>query len=254
LLLLFASARLNAEDDPEPWILLKPAFAKVYEASQSKMRFTYFDLNHLQNFNEKGKKFVDTTQLFEVTYIGELQYSRLMEVNGKALTGKDLKREQARYDDAVRDRSALDDKARAKIQHQVMKNFDVTLNHFSSRYQSSIVGHDAVDGRNCFLIDATPLVDAPQRHLRIWVDPAKQEMVQIETTMLADEGDKLSGSRVTQKWTFVDGVALISESHFDTFILAGKKRIQVVQDHIYSRFRKFAVTTTIIPVEPQEKQ
>jgi hypothetical protein len=254
LLLIFASARLDAEDDPEPWTLLKPAFTKVYEASQTKTRFTYFDLNHLQNFNEKGKRFVDTTQLFEVTYIGDLQYSRLMEVNGKALTGKDLKKEQERYDDAVRDRSALDEKARAKIQHQVMKNFDVTLDHFPSRYQSSIMGHEAVDGRDCLLFDATPLLDAPQRHLRIWVDPAKQEMLQIETTLLADEGDKLSGSRVTQKWTFIDGVALISESHFDMFILAGKKRIHLVQDHIYSRFRKFAVTTTIIPVEPKESQ
>jgi hypothetical protein len=252
-LVAFAGTQLCAQDDPAPWAMLKPAFAKLSRVSQSKARFTYFDLNHLQNFDEKGKKFVDTTQLFEVTYIGDLQYSRLMEVNGRPLTGKELKKEQERYDQAVRDREALDDTARAKIQHREMKKFDVNLDHFPTQYRSTITGHEEIDGRDCVLIEATPLPDAPQRHLRVWVDPAKQEMVRMETVLLADEKDMLSGSKVTQGWTFIDGVPLVSETHFDTRIAAGKKQVHVISDHAYSRFRKFSVTTTIIPAETNYK-
>jgi negative regulator of sigma E activity len=253
VLIVFASSRLDAEDDLDLSALLKPTFAKLGKASQSKTRFTYFDLNHLQNFNEKGKKFVDVTQLFEVTYIGDLQYARLVEVDGKPLAGKELKKEQERYDQAVRDHSALDDTARAKIQHREMKKFDVNLDHFSSQYRSSITGREDVNGRECVLIDATPLADAPQRHFRIWIDPAKEEMLQMETTLLADDQDKMSGSKVTQGWIFIDDVPLVSESHFDTRILVGKKQIHVISDHAYSRFRKFSVSTTILPFAPEGK-
>jgi hypothetical protein len=253
VLIVIASSRLGAEDDLEPSALLRPAFTKLFQASKSKTRFTYFDRNHLQNFNEKGKKFVDVTQLFEVTYIGDLQYARLVEVDGKPLAGKELKKEQERYDRAVRDHSALDDNARAKIQHREMKKFDVNLDHFSTQYRSSIVGREDVNGRECVLIDATPLADAPQKHFRIWIDLAKEEMLQMETTLLADEEDKMSGSKVTQGWIFIDDVPLVSESHFDSKILVGEKQIHVISDHAYTRFRKFSVTTTIIPIAPEDK-
>jgi hypothetical protein len=134
-----------------------------------------------------------------------------------------------------------------------MKKFDVNLDHFSTQYRSSIAGREDVNGRECVLIDATPLSDAPQKHFRIWIDPAKEEMLQMETTLLADEEDKMSGSKVTQGWIFIDDVPLVSESHFDSKILVGKKQIHVISDHAYTRFRKFSVTTTIIPVAPEDK-
>jgi negative regulator of sigma E activity len=253
ILIGLASARLDAQEDADPSALLKPAFQKLSRGPQSKTRFTYFDRNHLQNFDEKGKKYVDVTQLFEVTYIGDLEYARLLEIDGKPLAGRELKKEQERYDQAVRDRSALDDNARAKIQHRKVKKFDVKLDHFSTQYRSSIAGREEVNGRECVVIDATPLADAPQKHFRIWIDPAKQEMLQMETTMLADEEDKMSGSKVTQAWIFIDDVPLLSESHFDTRILAGKKQIHVISDHTYTQFRRFSVTTKILPMAPEEK-
>jgi len=42
---------------------------------------------------------------------------------------------------------------------------------------------------------------------------------------------------------------LVSHSHIDATLLMGKKRVHVVTDHTYSNFRKFSVTTTIVPVE-----
>jgi hypothetical protein len=164
-LLVAACSRLDAEDDSDPWLILKPAFTKLLRAPQSKIHFTYFDLNHLQNFDAKGRKFVDTTELFEVTYIGDLQYSRLMEVDGKPLSGKRLKKEQERYDAAVCNHSALDENARAKIQHREMRHLDVSLDHFPTQYRSSLVAHADVDGRDCVLIDSTPLPEAPQKAL-----------------------------------------------------------------------------------------
>jgi hypothetical protein len=249
-LLAAACTRLVAEDDSDAWVMLKPAFAKLFRAPQSKTRFTYYDLNHLQNFDEKGKKFVDTRELFEVTYIGDLQYSRLVEVGGKPLSDRDLKKEQKRYDEAVRDHSALDDNARAKIHHREMRHLELNLNDFPVRYRSSMAGHADMGGRDCVLIDATPLADAPERHFRVWVDSTKGEVVRMETTLLADQGEHLGGTILIQNWIYIDDVPLVSQSHIDGVVRFGKKRIRVVSDHDYSRFRKFSVSTTILPVEP----
>jgi hypothetical protein len=251
----FTAGQTPTQSAADPAVLtLRTALDKLSKAKESKTRFTYFDLNHLQNFNEKEKKYVEVTQLFEVTYIGDLQYSRLMEVNGKPLEGKELKKEQERYDQAIRDHLALDDSARAKIQHREMKHFDNDLSVLRTGYQISIIGHEGVNGRDCVLVDALPETEANQKHFRIWIDPDKEEMLRLETTLLADEGEKMSGSRVTLTWIFIDDIPLISETAFDTRIRVGKKQVHVVSDHTYSRFRKFSVTTTIVPVEPGDNQ
>jgi hypothetical protein len=254
-LIFFVSGWLWAENDPDPLSLLRPAFQKMDQAKGAHTRFTFLDLDHNMNFNQKGKKNADETYLYDVTYVGDLQYSRLLEIDGKPLTGKQLAQEQERYDVAVREHSALDDAARAKIVHQAMKNFgfSLSLSELSAKYQNTIAGHPKSDVCDCVIIDSTPLPGAPQRRYRFWVDPAKEEVMTIETTVLADEGNKLKGSRFSLQYIYFGGIPLVSHSHFDATLLMGKKRVHVVTDHTYSHFRKFSVTTTIVPVESEGK-
>lgn len=78
--------------------------------------------------------------------------------------------------------------------------------------------------------------------------------MRIETTLLADEGETLKGGTMSLQFTYIDGVPLVSHSHFDVTLLMGKHHVQVITDHVYSRFQKFAVTTTIVPVETAENR
>ena len=254
--IVFVSAWLGAENDPEPLSLLRAAFKKMDQAKGAHTRFTFLDLDHNMNFNEKGKKSADETYLYDVTFIGDLQYSRLLEIDGKPLTGKRLAQEQERYDVAVRENSALDDAARAKIVHQAMKNFgfSLSLSDLSAKYQNTIAGHATSEVCDCVIIDSIPLPGASQRRYRFWVDPAQEEVLTMETTVIADEGDKLEGSTFRLQYTYIDGFPLVSHSHIDATFLMGKKRVHVVTDHTYSNFRKFSVTTTIVPVESEGKK
>jgi hypothetical protein len=245
-------ARGYAQSDADPSAVLRVALDKLDAAKHSKTRFTYFDLNHTQNFNEKGKKTADYTQLFEITYIADLQYSRLLEVDGKVLKGKALDAEQKRYDDAVRERTELDDKARAKMQHQVLKDAGLVLGDLKN-YRNTVVDHAVIDGRDCAVIDSTPISDAQQKRFKIWLHTAKEEMLRLEFTQLADEGDMLSGGTGRLDWIYMDGTPLVVRSHIDTNTPLGEKRIHLVVDHDYSQFRKFSVTTTIVPVTPEGK-
>ncbi len=252
-LLPFMAARLLAQADRDPAELLREAVDQLNQGKISKTRFTYLDLSHLQNFNEKGKSTLDIVRLTEITYIADLEYSRLLEVNGKPLTGKALAEEQQRYDDAIRGRSALDDKARAKLWHYTTKNTGVNLNLLPTSYRSSVVGHAAVDGRDCLLIDSVPLDATQQKHYRTWVDPATSEMMRMEFTQIADEGDVFSGSTGATTLTYIDGIPLLTTSHIDAMVKNKNKRSRIVVDHTYSRFRKFSVSTKIVSVEPEGK-
>jgi hypothetical protein len=229
--------------------VLRLAVDKYEKAKDSKTRFTYLQLNHIQNFNEKGKKTVDYTQLFEVTYIADLEYSRLLEVSGKALSGKTLEAEQKRYDDAVRERLALDGFARAKIQHRKMLDAGVNLRELLTDYRGTVVDRVVMDDCDCVLVDLVPASDAAKKHYRLWIDPAKSEIRKLDFTQLADGGDILSGGTGTQTFQYMDGIPLILHGHFDGDALLGNKKVRVVADHEYSRFRKFSVISTIIPVE-----
>jgi hypothetical protein len=237
-----ATVQAQSQPDVSATDLLRLAVDKFEAAKDSKTRFTYLQLNHIQNFNEKGKKTVEYTQLYEVTYIVDLEYLRLLEVDGKALKGEALKVEKRRYDEAVRERSALDGFARAKIQ-----------NHLETEYRVSAAEHDTIDDCQCILIDLVPVSSAAKKHYRLWIDPVTSEIRRLDFEQLAFEGEFLSGGRGTETFQYLDGVPLIVHSHFDGKAMLNDKTIRVVADHTYSQFRKFSVTTTIVPVKPEDK-
>jgi hypothetical protein len=254
-LLLFVGARLSAQSDSDPATMLRSPLVKLAMAARSKTRFTYLDLNHTVNRTEKGEKISDTTQLFQVTYIGNRQYSHLLEKNGKPLRGGDLAAEQRRYDDAVREYAALDDAARNKLFSTQLGSFgiDLTPSGLASEYRSVVAGTALLPFCSCIMIDATPLPGAPQRKYRMWVDPAKEQLLRLDSTLLADDGQDLKGGVLMVLWTYLDDIPAISQSRFDVYVLENQKKVHVIADHTYSQFKKFADTSTMNPATPGSK-
>jgi hypothetical protein len=232
---------------------LRVAVTRFDQTKITRARYTYLDLNHTQNFDEKGKSTVNRTQLFEVTYIGEVQFARLLQQDGRPLEAKALEAEKRRYDDAVREHSALDEKARAKIEHHVMKDAGADLGLLPDHYRNEVVEHATVDGNDCLLIDSQPRPGAIQKHYRIWLDPARDVIVRMQFDQLADEGDLLRGGSGMKTWTYMDNVPLLTASRVDSNVAVGKKRVRVVVDHRYSRFRKFSVTSKVVEVVPDSR-
>ena len=249
----FVLPRAGAQSDPEPNALLRPALAKMAAATHSKTRFTYFDLNHTMNFDEKGRTISDVSKLFEVTYIGNLQYSRLVQTDDGPLRGKELAAEQKRYDDAVRAHAGLNDAAQSNVSYTQLGSYGINLtaNELASRYHSTLAGVALLPFCKCIMIDSTPLPGAPQRKYRMWVDPAKEQLLRLESTLLADDGQDMKDGILTIIWTYLGDTPLISKSHFDVNVrLSQKKIVHVIADHTYLRYRRFSVTTTIVPSAP----
>jgi hypothetical protein len=255
---VLAGPYLVGQAPPDPTPPLQAAVARFEAAKQSRTRFTYFHLEHTQNFDRKGKLKVDFSQLFEITYIGALQYAKLLENNGKPLTGKALADEEKRYDDALTNHSPLDAQARAKLQHNVLMGFDLKLDQLATQFRDTVVSRPQIEGRDCLLIDSTPLeqaADAPRRHYRIWLDPVRKEILRLDLDLLADEDGMLKGASHSSTWTYIDGIPVVTHSHADFWVYRdGEVRGRVVADHTYSRYRRFEATTRILPDAPGSTQ
>jgi len=249
-LLTLATPCLHGQSDPDPTPLLRTAVAKFDAAKQSKTRFTYLYLDHTQNFNLKGKLILEYTRLYEVTYIADLEYQKLLEKNGKPLVGRALDKEEKRYEEALRERSALDDNARAKIIHQDLKHLGPKLDLLATKFRNAVAGHDQLDGRDCLLIDSTPLqsaANAPQRHYRIWLDPTSAQILRLDYNLLADEPGIRCGATVTKTWTHIDEIPVGTRDHLDFITYGGNGPVHVVSDHTFSHYRRFVATARILP-------
>jgi hypothetical protein len=97
------------------------------------------------------------------------------------------------------------------------------------------------------------LPGGPQRSYTFWVDSTKQDVRRIDFKLLADEEDRMKGSTFRLEYTSIDGIPLVSHSVIDATIRMDRKLVHVVTEHTYSNFRKFSVTTIIVPVESNSK-
>jgi hypothetical protein len=242
-LLCFASPHAAAQDESDPITLLRPPLIKLAEAARPENRFTYLDLNHTVNLSERGAKLSDTTQLFEVMYIGNQQFSRLLQKDGKKLHGSELAAEQKRYDDAVREYDALNDTARSRLFYTQLGTLGVnlTVSSLASQYRNTVAGAALLPFCSCVMIDSMPLAGAPQRKFRMWIDPAKGQILRLDSTLLADIGQDMAGGTLTVLWTYIDDIPLITKSHVDVNVSYSGKRVRVISDHTYSEYKRVTV-------------
>jgi hypothetical protein len=109
--------------------------------------------------------------------------------------------------------------------------------------------------------------DAPKRHLRIWLDPQQNEFLRLDYDLLADEGSILRGSKGSFYFTYIDGVMLETNGHFDSTFMEDvplmkvgslgymtKAPIRHVNDQTFSNYRKFATSIRILPDDENNAQ
>ncbi len=227
--------------------------SKGIEASSAITRkYTYVETEHNQNFID-GQLEVDHTTVTENIFIHGLPYMRKTAVDGKPLEGKDLKRETALYEDAVKKRTALDEAARANLERHALRSSSRTdLGKLSTNFQLDILGHETVDGHDCVILDATPKPESTAaenaRHIRMDIDANTLDVLDIRFEFLADDNGFSKGSILDTHYTVLDGVPLASSQTWDTTVHFKEllnKAIRVHRDITWTNYRRFHATVTI---------
>jgi hypothetical protein len=250
----------RAQEGADANQLLQAVLEKSKKGEESKTRLTCKIHAHQTNFNEKGKKTADFTQLSELIYLSDLPYIRRLEFNEKPLSGKALAEENQRYEAAVAEHKGLSENQRAERAGGKSRDVTIRLGKLLTVYDNRIRSHEAIGGHNCLVIDSTPrpaAADAPKRHVVLWIDPNTLEMIKLAFDLTADEDDLLKGSSGWILMETIHGVSVDTASHIDYLLpIRNRKKdvYRVVTDSTMTGFRLFATTVRIDVPDESAKQ
>lgn len=243
----------KAQNPPDVQALLSAAIENFRVSEQGTTRLTYRILEHQTNFNDKGKKTAEITRLSEMLYLSGRPYVRLLAIDGKPLSGKNLKAEQRRYEEAIKRGNGFTEKQRFEQNKGKYWQVHVRFSKLLTDYDSHIQGNASVDGHNCVVLDAIPRPGAPPRHLILWIDPHSKVLIKVAFDLLADEGDLKKGSSGWMLFQPIEDAIVMVASHIDYQIAFGsrdKHPIRMITDSTMSDFHRFASTSTILPDSP----
>jgi hypothetical protein len=232
------------------------AAERIRASSQRLQDYIYYDTEHNQNYID-GALVVDHTTVSESIFIGGLPYLRKLSVDGHPLAGKELAQENKLYDNAVKERTSLNEDTRARLmKHDIGKKTD-DLDHLASRFNVQVPGEQRLDNHDCIVIDATPIRGTTdpdlQRHIQIAIDTVTHNVINVRIEYLADDNGFDRGTLLETRYHLLSGaVALPYQQTFDSVVQVPQllnKKIHVVKTHTYSNYRKFRATVTIESVD-----
>lgn len=141
-----------------------------------------------EELDDRGGTKKREERVYEAFPIGGSTYSRLVLLDGKPLSERDLKREQEREQKFRQ--SLLSRKAESQDDDEIELNEELM-----SRFQVSLGGKDEVGGRQSYVLSFEPKsAKLPERRLsdrlvnrlrgRIWVDEASYEITKLDAELL----------------------------------------------------------------------
>jgi len=227
-------------------------------------RYTFLKTVHTQQYID-GKLVVEHTTGYESLFLGGLPYLRRVSVDGQPLEGKDLRNEKKLYDAAVKQRKGLDDRARLALIHHASRDATTDLDRLPFDFNLTLDGHMAIDAAgghaatdapagpiDCLVLDATPLpsITAPsgQRHIRLAVDPANMQVLDVSIEFLAPDNGYDAGTTVHLRYGLFGDEPLLVEQTLDSVVrfkeLLGKP-IHVHDVTTYTDYHRFRATVTL---------
>ncbi len=213
--------------------------------------YTYKETEHNQNYID-GKLVVDHTTVTENIFINNLPYTRKLMVDGQPLEGKELKAEQKLYDQAIKDRRALDAAGRAAIEKHALRSTSPNIDRLSTLFVLKLDGHQTIDGEDCVILDAMPQPDNTNpdlaQHIRIALEADTGDVLDVNVEFLEDDNGFSKGSVLHTRYKIVGANPLPDFQNWDTVVrfkeLLGKA-ITIHRERTFSDYKRFRATVTI---------
>lgn len=229
--------------------LITDAMPHLRKSLEETVHYTYLDTEHDHSFID-NKFNEDRTKVSETIFLEGSPYTRLLSVNGKPLSGKALAREQALYDQAVRERRSVSE---VKSEHQKEVHHTVVseLSRVEKDFDHRLVGHEVIDGHPCVIVLAEVKASAAAtRKYTFWIDEQSHQVLRYEEYLLVAQDKILPGSTFSHQFKPVDGVLLLSENRMDISWdepAFHNKRVHLIATHTFTDYRRFRTTVTIGP-------
>lgn len=230
--------------------------------------YTYQERRVTAFLDKHGKEKHKEVETYDWTVLYGEPYGRLIQKNDKPLSAKDEQKQQERVDKFTEKRKNESEKERKKRLEKEEKERRADRAFATdavNAYDFTMVGEDKVDGRDVYVIDATPRKGfhptqphadiLPKLKGRVWIDKKDYgwAKMQVETLDTISWGLFLvrihKGTQMTFEQTRVNHEVWLP----DKIVVSGGARIALFMNPSiraqsdYSNYKKFTTGTRILP-------
>jgi hypothetical protein len=124
-------------------------------------------------------------------------------------------------------------------------------------FENKIVGHEAVDGRDCILLDSKPrdvIKPDMQFHVRLWIDATTRNVLRYSWERVNDQPAPglpgimhMKGDRATFDYTVIDDVPLPAREVETGGTRSSAGSVSFTSTRIYSKYERFRAEMKIGP-------
>ena len=267
-----APTNLSADQIKE---LIRKAAEKDIENDKKQKDYNYTERVEEHKLDGKGGTKSTEVRVYDVLQIYGEEAERLVSKDGKPLSDKDAKKEDAKIQKIIDKRKNESDSEREKRLKKEEKDREHDrefVKEVADAYNFTYVGTENLQGRDSYVIDAEPRPGfephtregkiLPKFRFRLWLDRAEDQWVKLDASCIDTVSFGLfiarihQGSRVLIETTRVNDEVWLPQHiavHFDAK-LALLKTIAMNMDFTYKDYKKFQSQTRIVGMEEVKEQ
>ena len=253
---LFAGSELTASQ-----ILQRAAQADL-ENRHSAALYVFREVISSRERDLEGKVVGQGTRTFEVTFVEDESYYRLIKINGERLNAEAEAEEQRRYLRAIEYRRSTDAAERQRRRSEAERNrlkFDIGL--VARHHQATLLGEEGPPDARVWVLEVKPNRNSPKPRSpaewaltlrgRLYVDQETLHPVKAELEQAYAWQQQPLGSKATFEWRRIEGTWLIHEISSATPAYAKKSAFWREAVQSYSDYRKFRAQSVLVFAEMQ---
>lgn len=247
-----ASGSVDATNTPGSRTAVSSALTLLDKSKLDQTRFTYTRRVHLTSLTVSGAVSSESLRTFDITWINNEAYWRLIQIDDKPLPADLEAKEQKQYDEAVKNRKDFGHDLQARQAH--WKNYKTEIDPTDALLTGNIyVEHtdialrDGVDrvievhsGPN------TPKINKCDWHYWFWVSGPNLFPVRVKVEADNDPTSGCTSASNDIKYNNVDGLPKMAR-RTGHFYPNPKSTGLDIDDETFSNYRRFATTVTIGP-------
>ena len=229
---------------------VQQALHRLDESDNDQTRFTYIEREHILTFAPDGPKVYDDARTYEITWIDNHPYFRLVKLQDQPLTAKEEKNEQKLYDQAVAKRKDLGaekrnalaglDTAKPDVDIHAVLTPAYTLTEISQQSTANGV-ENLIEGR---LVPKAARKSVCPWRFQLWISEKDPMLTRYEADVPGDKTPACQDARNVVSYTLVDGLPKLSRLTIRFYPYAPIRSTSVA-DYIYTNYRRFSTTITM---------
>jgi hypothetical protein len=195
--LLIAAALAAAQSPPDPREIVRRA-SRIDQANQkAALNYAFTEFVEDKKLDGDGRVKESESRKYEIIFLYEEPFRRLIERNGRPVEGKEKQKEEERYNKEAAKRARESESARRKRAAERQKDEEQArkfLKEVPEAYDFTLLGEEVRGGRPCWVISATPRAGYKPYDLRtrilpkmrgtIWIDQEQYQWVRAEAETL----------------------------------------------------------------------